>query len=68
VIAQPADRYWTAVYMMIVALADGKSDWREVEFLEQTRTTFGLSDYQMDAAMDTARQFPAVELGGRAPD
>ena len=67
VIAQPADRYWTAVYMMIVALADGKSDWREVEFLERARETFALSDYQMDAAMDTARQFPMVALGGQAP-
>jgi uncharacterized tellurite resistance protein B-like protein len=68
VIEQPADRYWTAVYMMIVALADGKSDWREVAFLESAKKTFALSDYQMDVAMDTARQFPAVELGGHAPD
>jgi tellurite resistance protein len=63
----PADRYWTTVYMMIVALADGKSDWREVKFLEAIKTSFALSDYQMDVAMDTARQFPAVELGGHAP-
>jgi uncharacterized tellurite resistance protein B-like protein len=68
VIQQPADRYWTAVYMMIVALADGKSDWREVEFLENTRKTFALTDEQMDVAMDTARQFPAVELGGAVPE
>jgi uncharacterized membrane protein YebE (DUF533 family) len=68
VIEQPADRYWTTVYMMIVALADGKSDWREVAFLESAKKTFALSDYQMDVAMDTARQFPAVELGGHAPD
>lgn len=67
VIAQPADRYWTTVYMMIVALADGKSDWREVAFLESCKKTFELSDYQMDVAMDTARQFPLVELGGSAP-
>jgi tellurite resistance protein len=66
-IAQPADRYWTTVYMMIVALADGKSDWREVAFLESCKKTFELSDYQMDVAMDTARQFPLVELGGSAP-
>lgn len=68
VIDQPADRYWTTVYMMIVALADGKSDWREVAFLESAKTTFALSDYQMDVAMDTARQFPTVALGGHAPD
>jgi uncharacterized tellurite resistance protein B-like protein len=67
VIDGAADRYWTVVYMMIVALADGKSDWREVAFLEAARKTFGLSDYQMDVAMDTARQFPAVELGGEVP-
>jgi tellurite resistance protein len=67
VIDQTADRYWTTVYMMIVALADGKSDWREVKFLETIKKSFALTDYQMDVAMDTARQFPVVELGGEAP-
>ncbi len=67
VIEVAADRYWTVVYMMIVALADGKSDWREIAFLESARKTFELSDYQMDVAMDTARQFPAIELGGEVP-
>lgn len=68
VIATPADRYWTTVYMMIIALADGNSDWREVSFLETAKSTFELTDYQMDVAMDTARQFPAVELGGEVPE
>jgi tellurite resistance protein len=67
VIDGPADRYWTAVYMMIVALADGKSDWREVAFLESAKKSFALSEFQMDVAMDTARQFPAVAIGGEAP-
>ena len=67
VISAPADRYWTTVYVMIIALADGKTDWREVKFLELTKATFGLTDLQMDIAMDTARQFPAVDLGGNAP-
>ena len=67
VIQQPADRYWTTVYMMIIALADGKHDWREVAFLDAAKKTFALSDYQMDVAMDTARQFPAVAIGGHAP-
>jgi uncharacterized tellurite resistance protein B-like protein len=67
VIQATADRYWTTVYMMIIALADGKSDWREVKFLESIKKSFELSDYQMDVAMDTARQFPAVALGGEAP-
>lgn len=66
-IAAPADRYWTAVYVMIIALADGKTDWREVEFLDKLKKTFGLSDNQMDVAMKTAAQFPAVDLGGAAP-
>jgi uncharacterized tellurite resistance protein B-like protein len=66
-IVAPADRYWTAVYVMIVALADGKTDWREVKFLEGLKSTFGLSETQMDAAMKTAAQFPAVDLGGHAP-
>jgi tellurite resistance protein len=67
-IAQQSDRYWTAVYVMIIALADGKTDWREVKFLESMKATFGLTDTQMDVAMQTASQFPAVELGGDAPD
>ncbi|CAN5696509.1 hypothetical protein BH11MYX3_BH11MYX3_23550 [soil metagenome] len=66
-IASPSDRYWTAVYVMIVALADGKSDWREVEFLEAMKKTFALSETQMDVAMKTAAQFPAIDLGGKAP-
>jgi uncharacterized tellurite resistance protein B-like protein len=67
VISAPADRYWTTVYVMIIALADGKTDWREVKFLELTKSSFGLTDLQMDIAMDTAKQFPAVNLGGNAP-
>ncbi len=66
-IDSPADRYWTTVYMMIVALADGKTDWREVAFLSNVKATFELSNAQMDQAMETAALFPAVELGGAAP-
>jgi uncharacterized tellurite resistance protein B-like protein len=66
-ISQPSDRYWTAVYVMIIALADGKTDWREVAFLESLKSTFALNDSHMDAAMRTASQFPAVEIGGQAP-
>src|SRR5439155_4663496 len=66
-IAQPSDRYWTAVYVMIIALADGKTDWREVAFLESLKKTFSLNDSHMDTAMRTAAQFPAVDLGGSAP-
>ncbi len=63
-----SDRYWVTVYVMIIALADGKQDWREVEFLENLRKSFELTDTQMDLAMTTASQFPAVKLGGDAPD
>ena len=63
-IESSTDRYWTAAYMMIVALADGKTDWREVGFLETVQTAFELSDDQMDRAMATASLFPDVDLGG----
>ncbi len=66
-VAASSDRYWMTVYVMIIALADGKQDWREIEFLTALRNTFDLSDEQMDLAMTTAAQFPAVELGGDAP-
>lgn len=67
-VSSPSDRYWVTVYVMIIALADGKQDWREVEFLSNLKSTFKLSDTQMDSAMSTASQFPAVKLGGDAPD
>lgn len=66
-IAYVADRYWTTVYVMIIALADGKTDWREVKYLETLKAAFALTPEQMDAAIQTARQFPAVDLGGDAP-
>jgi len=62
------DRYWIACYTMIIALADGTQDWREVEFLANLKKIFALNDTQMDVAMKTAALFPAVELGGLAPD
>ena len=64
--AQP-DRYWTTVYMMIIARADGRTDWREVRCLQLAKKNFELSDAQMDQAMETACQFPAISLGGAAP-
>ncbi len=67
-ITNGADRYWTTVYMMIIALADGKTDWREVAFLSSTQAVFKLNDEQMDQAMGTAALFPAIELGGNAPE
>jgi uncharacterized tellurite resistance protein B-like protein len=66
-VAQASDRYWVTVYVMIVALADGKQDWREVEFLRDLEKSFKLTDAQMDVAMRTAAQFPAIALGGDAP-
>jgi uncharacterized tellurite resistance protein B-like protein len=66
-ITNPADRYWTTVYMMIVARSDGRTDWREVRFLQQAKKHFALSDSHMDQAMETASMFPGVELGGAAP-
>ena len=62
-----SDRYWVTVYTMIIALADGKTDWREDRFLADLRSSFNLTDTQMDLAMQTAAQFPAVALGGHAP-
>ncbi len=67
-IRDPADRYWTTVYMMIIGRADGREDWRELECLEMARVHFGLSARQMEQAAQTASQFPAVTLGGAAPD
>jgi uncharacterized tellurite resistance protein B-like protein len=67
-ITAPSDRYWTTVYMMIIARSDGRTDWREVRFLQQAKKHFSLGDAAMDQAMETASMFPAVELGGAVPD
>lgn len=67
IITDATDRYWTTVYMMIVALADGKTDWREVACLDAVKASFRLDDLQMDTAMDTAAKFPKAPLGGRIP-
>lgn len=61
-ILDPSDRYWTTVYMMIIALADGVTDWREKVFLERTRDIFGLDDVSMDKAMIAAGRFPTEAL------
>ncbi|MDX2090628.1 MAG: DUF533 domain-containing protein [Kofleriaceae bacterium] len=67
-VTSQSDRYWVTAYTMIIALADGTQDWREIEFLAALRKTFDLNDKQMDAAMAVASQFPAVKLGGDAPE
>ena len=67
-IVDQRDRYWTTVYMMIICLADGKADWREVAFLTNTRDAFAMTDELMDHAMNAASMFPATELGGAMPE
>lgn len=62
-IDNPADRYWTTVYMLIIALADGVTDWREIAFLRAAKDAFELSDDQMDRAQVNAEMFPAASIG-----
>ncbi|HET6614155.1 MAG TPA: DUF533 domain-containing protein [Kofleriaceae bacterium] len=62
-IDNPADRYWTTVYMLIIALADGVTDWREIAFLRAAKDAFELSDEQMDRAQVNAEMFPAASIG-----
>jgi uncharacterized tellurite resistance protein B-like protein len=52
------DRYWAAVYMLIIAVAGGYRDWRDVFFLGSAQEALKLDDGQMDRAMATARLFP----------
>ncbi len=54
----PSDRYWAAVYMMIIAVAGGVRDWRQVFFLGSAQEALKLDDRQMDKAMGTAKLFP----------
>jgi tellurite resistance protein len=53
-----SDRYWAAVYMCIIALAEGQRDWRRVWLLGSAQEAFKLSDRQMDQAMNSAKLFP----------
>ena len=54
----PTDRYWAAVYMMILAVADGHQDWRPVWLLGSAQEALKLSDEDMDRAFGTAKLFP----------
>ena len=53
-----SDRYWAAVYMCIIALADGNRDWRHVWLLGSAQEAFKLTERQMDQAMNSAKLFP----------
>lgn len=59
----PSDRYWCAVYMMIIAIADGCREWRRVWLLGGAQEALKLSDQQMDQALASARLFP---ISGRS--
>ena len=54
----PSDRYWGAVYMMILAYADGLRDWRQVWLLGSAQEALKLNDDDMDRAWATAKLFP----------
>jgi tellurite resistance protein len=54
----PSDRYWAAVYMMILAIADGQSDWRQVWLLGSAQESLSLTDEEMDRAFASAKLFP----------
>jgi len=53
-----SDRYWAIVYMGIIAIADGYTQWRQVWLLGSGQEYLGLTDEHMDRAMETARLFP----------
>ena len=57
----PSDRYWGAVYMMILAYADGLRDWRQVWLLGSAQEALKLSDDDMDRAWATAKLFPVTK-------
>jgi len=57
---EPADRYWTAVYLLVSELARGCTSWREIDFLARLQRAFALEDAGMDAAEANARLFAAA--------
>jgi uncharacterized tellurite resistance protein B-like protein len=54
----PSDRYWAAVYMMILAHADGLPDWRNVWLLGSAQEALKLTEEDMDRAWASAKLFP----------
>lgn len=56
--ATTSDRYWAAVYMMIIAFADGYNDWRQVWLLGSAQEALRLDDEAMDRAWASAKLFP----------
>jgi tellurite resistance protein len=53
-----SDKYWAAVYMCIMALADGQRDWRHVWLLGSAQDAFKMTDRQMEQAWGSAKLFP----------
>jgi tellurite resistance protein len=56
-----SDRYWAAIYMMVVAVAEGYTNWRQIWLLGTAQEILGLSDADMDRAMATAKTFPVPQ-------
>jgi tellurite resistance protein len=56
-----SDRYWAMVYMMVIAVADGFTNWRHVWVLPLAKDSFDFSDADMDKAMETARTTPVAK-------
>jgi hypothetical protein len=59
----PSDRYWVSVYMMILAIADGYNDWRQVWLLGSAQEALKLTDEEMDRAFASAKLFPIKGRG-----
>jgi uncharacterized tellurite resistance protein B-like protein len=56
----PMDRYWCAVYLMMVERARGRDQWPAVPFLCQLQQSFGLTDVEMERASQDARLLPPL--------
>jgi len=54
----PTDRYWAVIYMMVIAVAEGYTNWRQIWLLSSAQEAFRLSDTDMDRGMATAKMFP----------
>jgi tellurite resistance protein len=52
------DRYWAVIYMMVIAVAEGYTNWRQIWLLSSAQEAFRLSDTDMDRGMATAKLFP----------
>jgi uncharacterized tellurite resistance protein B-like protein len=58
----PADRYWTVVYLFLVERSRGRGIWTGLPFYPHLQRAFALGDDDLHRAWQDATQLPRIDL------